>query len=98
MSGGISLACGTANAIQYMFMIGTISRLKPIGGATTVSSNIAKLGVKTAKTVGLNYVSDKSPGFRRIGTKKVFRYLDTKGRVVKSPETLRRIARLAIPP
>lgn len=62
------------------------------------SSNIAKQGVETARAVGLTYVSDKMPGFRRIGTKKVFRYLDTKGHVIKSPETLRRIARLAFLP
>jgi DNA topoisomerase-1 len=81
-----------------MFKIETISRLNPIEGATIVSSNIAELGVKTAKIVGLNYVSDKMPGFRRIGTKKVFRYLDTKGRVIKNQGALRRIAQLAIPP
>src|SRR5689334_9931172 len=54
--------------------------------------------VQTAKSAGLVYVSDRMPGFRRIGTKKVFRYLDTKGHVIKSPETLRRLQRLAIPP
>ncbi len=43
-------------------------------------------------------MSDKNPGLRRIGTKKVFRYLDTKGHVIKNPETLRRVQRLAIPP
>jgi DNA topoisomerase-1 len=48
--------------------------------------------------VGLTYVSDRAPGFRRIGTKKVFRYLDTRGSVIKNETTLRRIQRLAIPP
>lgn len=43
-------------------------------------------------------MSDAMPGFRRIGTKKVFRYLDTAGHVIKDAETLRRIQRLAIPP
>ena len=55
-------------------------------------------GVRAAKSAGLTYVSDAMPGFRRIGTKKVFRYLDTKGRVIRNSETLRRIQRLAIPP
>lgn len=55
-------------------------------------------GVKAAKSAGLTYVSDAMPGFRRIGTKKVFRYLDTKGHVIRNSETLRRIQRLAIPP
>jgi len=48
--------------------------------------------------VGLTYVSDRMPGFRRIGTKKVFRYLDTRGHVIKDATALRRIQRLAIPP
>jgi DNA topoisomerase I len=43
-------------------------------------------------------VTDGMPGFRRIGTPKAFRYLDTKGHIIKSPETLRRIQRLAVPP
>jgi DNA topoisomerase I len=60
--------------------------------------SITAQGIKTAKAVGLTYVSDKMPGFRRIGTKKVFRYLDTNGRVIKNESTLRRIQRLAIPP
>jgi len=63
-----------------------------------LSPNIAKEGAKSAKAVGLTYVSDNMPGFRRMGTKKVFRYLDTNGRVIKNPETLRRIGRLANPP
>ncbi len=46
----------------------------------------------------LQYVSDALAGYRRIGTPKAFRYLDTKGHVIKSPEVLRRIQRLAIPP
>jgi DNA topoisomerase-1 len=54
--------------------------------------------VKAAKSAGLRYVSDSMPGYSRIGTKKVFRYLDTKGHVIKSPATLQRIQRLAIPP
>jgi DNA topoisomerase-1 len=47
---------------------------------------------------GLTYVSDAMPGFRRIGSPKAFRYLDTRGHVIKSAETLQRIQRLAIPP
>ena len=38
------------------------------------------------------------PGYRRKGVPKAFRYLNSKGQVIKSPETLRRIQRLAIPP
>jgi DNA topoisomerase-1 len=61
-------------------------------------SAIAPSGVETAKAVGLRYVSDASPGFSRIGSNKVFRYLDTHGHVIRDPETLRRMKRLAIPP
>jgi DNA topoisomerase-1 len=60
---------------------------------TKTSANL-----RAAKSAGLRYVSDAMPGFRRIGTKKVFRYLDTQGHVIKSPGTLQRIQRLAIPP
>jgi DNA topoisomerase I len=60
--------------------------------------DVATNGEKAAKSAGLVYVSDAMPGFRRIGTRKVFRYLDTKGHVIRNPQTLRRIQRLAIPP
>jgi DNA topoisomerase-1 len=54
--------------------------------------------IQTAKSAGLVYVSDKAPGFCRIGTKKVFRYLNNRGHVIRNRETLRRLQRLAIPP
>src|SRR5688572_817827 len=60
--------------------------------------SIEAQGIKTAKAVGLTYVSDKTRGYRRIGTKKTFRYLDTNGHVINSETTLQRIQRLAIPP
>src|SRR5690242_2502340 len=37
-------------------------------------------------------------GIRRIGTEKTFRYLSSKGRIVRDPATLTRIRALAIPP
>jgi DNA topoisomerase-1 len=55
-------------------------------------------GFRAAKSAGLKYVSDKSPGFRRLGTRKVFRYLDTEGRLIKDVHMLNRIQQLAIPP
>jgi DNA topoisomerase-1 len=61
-------------------------------------SDVVTNGEKAAKSAGLVYVSDAMPGFRRIGTRKVFRYLDTKGHVIRNPQTLRRIQRLSIPP
>jgi len=65
---------------------------------SSTTTSIASQGAKTAKAIGLTYVSDTMPGYRRMGTKKVFRYLDTKGRVIRNETTLRRIQRLAIPP
>jgi DNA topoisomerase I len=59
---------------------------------------IAPNGLESAKSAGLRYVSDAMPGYRRIGSNKVFRYLDTQGHVIRNAETLRRIQRLAIPP
>jgi DNA topoisomerase I len=59
---------------------------------------IVSSGTEAAQSAGLRYVSDKNSGFRRIGTAKRFRYLDTNGHVIANPETLKRIQRLAIPP
>src|SRR4029077_4539849 len=50
------------------------------------------------KNAGLRYVSDRMPGIRRIGTGKTFRYIGTDNRVIRDPETLKRIRSLAIPP
>ena len=58
----------------------------------------APTNVQIAKSAGLRYVSDILPGFRRMGSNKVFRYLDTNGHVIRNPDTLQRIKRLAIPP
>jgi DNA topoisomerase-1 len=52
----------------------------------------------SAKIAGLHYISDSRPGIRRIGSGRVFRYIDAYDRVVRDPDTLRRIKRLAIPP
>jgi DNA topoisomerase I len=51
-----------------------------------------------AQLAGLKYISDSSPGIRRFGTGKNFRYKDARGRLVRDEETLRRIKRLVIPP
>lgn len=54
--------------------------------------------VLAAETVGLRYVTDSVPGFRRKRTKSGFRYLDTAGKPLKDPAHLARIKSLAIPP
>jgi len=54
--------------------------------------------VVAAKVAGLRYVTDQTPGIRRIGTARTFRYIRPDGRVVRDPATLARIRALAIPP
>jgi len=61
-------------------------------------ASLAAQGEKAARSAGLRYVSDRSPGFRRIGSGKAFRYLDTRSHVIKNSDIQRRILRLAIPP
>jgi DNA topoisomerase-1 len=51
-----------------------------------------------AKTAGLHYVSDETPGISREKQGKDFRYRTPEGRLVKDAATLKRIRSLAIPP
>ena len=54
--------------------------------------------VAAAKIAGLRYVTDRTPGLRRIGSGKTFRYFGPTGRLIRDVETLGRIRSLAIPP
>jgi DNA topoisomerase-1 len=55
--------------------------------------------IASAEVAGLRYVSDlETPGIRRLGGAKRFRYLDSNGRRVSGREVLQRIRSLAIPP
>jgi DNA topoisomerase-1 len=51
-----------------------------------------------ARDAGLRYVSDGSPGIRRVKRGRSFGYIDADGRAIRDPETLARIKALAIPP
>jgi DNA topoisomerase-1 len=51
-----------------------------------------------AKSAGLRYVSDSSPGIRRVQSGDAFRYLDPDGESITDEDTLKRIRALAIPP
>ncbi len=51
-----------------------------------------------AKSAGLRYVADDSPGIRRLAAGRTFRYVDAHGASVKNKSTLARIRSLAIPP
>jgi DNA topoisomerase I len=53
---------------------------------------------ESAKSAGLRYVSDESPGTKREGEAPHFRYFDPAGRAVSDPSELARIKSLAIPP
>jgi DNA topoisomerase-1 len=53
---------------------------------------------QSAKAAGLIYVSADSPGITRRRRGKGFVYLDERGKFVRDPQTLARIAALVIPP
>jgi DNA topoisomerase-1 len=54
--------------------------------------------IELTAAVGLVYVSDSDPGFKRIRRGSRFAYLGTNGRALSDAKTIRRIERLAIPP
>jgi len=55
--------------------------------------------LESAKIAGLRYVSDeRTPGIRRVGTLKRFRYVDPHGRTIGDRAELQRIKALVIPP
>ncbi len=51
-----------------------------------------------ARDAGLRYVSDDSPGIRRVKRGRSFGYVDADGRTIRDAETLARTKALAIPP
>ena len=54
--------------------------------------------VDAARSAGLHYVTDHSPGIRRVKCGRGFRYVTEEGHRWKDPEDLIRIRALAIPP
>ncbi|HJR76455.1 MAG TPA: hypothetical protein VJ805_05750 [Nitrospiraceae bacterium] len=54
--------------------------------------------VASAKTAGLRYVNDTSPGIRRIAKGTGFSYIAPYGKAIRDTSTLRRIKSLAVPP
>ena len=53
---------------------------------------------ESARSAGLRYVSDRSPGIRRQAARSGFRYMDRRGSRVTDENILARIKSLAIPP
>ncbi len=54
--------------------------------------------IELTAAVGLVYVSDREPGFRRIRRGERFAYVGTDNRALRDAKELKRIASLAIPP
>ena len=50
------------------------------------------------RSTGLVYSSDAGPGITRVRRGRGFAYRSPSGRLLRDPATLRRIARLAVPP
>ena len=74
-------------------MEGAIPNLTPASPDSTESAQSA------ARAAGLHYVSDRDPGIHRLKTRTGFRYVDsTTGAPIRTPDTLARISKLAIPP
>ncbi|HZV35379.1 MAG TPA: DNA topoisomerase IB [Verrucomicrobiae bacterium] len=63
-----------------------------------VEAMTAQDGPEIAKMAHLRYVTDSSPGLRRVAAGKGFKYINAHGKTIKDDDTLRRIKRLAIPP
>ncbi|WP_394836452.1 DNA topoisomerase IB [Pendulispora rubella] len=61
-------------------------------------SGVVLEALDAAKAAGLRYVSDSSPGIRRVRCGKGARYVAPDGSAVRDPEMLRRIRGLVIPP
>ena len=59
---------------------------------------VAQIAKQSAKKAGLHYVSDSSPGIRRLRHGKSFTYAKSNGSPVKDAATLARIKALVIPP
>src|SRR5947208_1149797 len=53
---------------------------------------------ESARSVGLRYVTDATPGIHREKPGKHFQYLDPSGKRLRDPKELHRIQSLAIPP
>jgi DNA topoisomerase-1 len=53
---------------------------------------------KSAQVIGLRYVTDASPGIRRVKNGKGFRFVSANGKAISDSQILGRIKSLAIPP
>jgi DNA topoisomerase-1 len=64
----------------------------------SANAPIPLVSLQAARDAGLRYVTDHTPGYRRVGRPKRFRYLDAKGKEIRDEKTLARIRSLVLPP
>ena len=65
---------------------------------TEIVASLPTEPTDSARAIGLRYVSDESPGFRRKRVGKGFVYFDEHGKPLRDAQHLARIKSLAIPP
>lgn len=75
-----------------------IVRVTQSGRGRKDGESVADAGEEAASEAGLRYVTDQSPGIRRIRAGRSFRYKDATNRAVNSAAVLARIKSLVIPP
>lgn len=71
--------------------------LRPTANAMETLASVTD-AIELSASVGLVYVSDSDPGFRRIKRGERFAYLNADDRPLRDAKVLQRIASLAIPP
>jgi DNA topoisomerase IB len=76
------------------------SMLVDMDAPITIDSRneLSELAEMAARSAGLRYVAAGEPGIRRERDGRGFRYLDTRGQVIRDTDVLERIRKLAIPP
>ena len=79
-------------------MSGIVLRHTPRKAADEGASGVPPESRDAAAAAGLRYVTDKTPGFRRVRVGKGFRYVTPQGSTTRDARELERIRSLVIPP
>jgi DNA topoisomerase-1 len=67
-------------------------------GSRLAATDAVMEGAASARVAGLVYISDSTPGIRRVRRGKQFRYINARGKPVSASSVLARIRSLVIPP
>ena len=100
----LSIACRQGSPAPHTFRLHTTGVRSPDRGGPAprpMTNAAAIIGVDPAEVAaeaGLRYVSDATPGIRRLKRGAGFRYVGPDGETVRSPAQRDRIRALAIPP